>query len=93
MARKKIGTIKQSGGLSSLIGETKEDTKDQTSQEHKTEKPLTKTFHISKEDFDFINEYAGYRTFKDKKKYTQKDVIHEALKLLKQKVSSKLEGI
>lgn len=90
MAKKEIGKMQNKhlgGGLSSLINPDKGNeqiAKEQNKQDEEN-KILVKTFNISEQDFEYIKKYALYRSFILGEKFTQKDVLNEAIALLMDK--------
>lgn len=79
------------GGLRNLIPEA-ETQKEEISETKNEEKPQEadkpwkiRTFMVYDEDYEFINQYVLYMGFTKKKKYTQKEALSDAIRLLKEK--------
>lgn len=69
-------------GLNSLLRTHEEEPEKEKVEDKES---LIKTFKISRSDFDYINKYILYMGYKKKVKYTQQQVIHDAIALLKEK--------
>lgn len=86
MAKKEIGKMqnKHLGGLSSLINpdQGNEQMAKERNKQNEENKILVKTFNISEQDYEYIKKYALYRSFILGEKFTQKDVLNEAISLL-----------
>ncbi len=69
------------GGLKNLINPVQPEVQVETE-----EKDISiKTFMVYNDDMEYIEKYLLYMGYKTKKKYTQKQAIHDAIALLKEK--------
>lgn len=80
---------KSGGGLSNLIVPTQANEPQPKERQPEKREPenevLVKTFNILSKDYEDLKRYAHYRSFKDNEKFTHKDVLNEAMELLRKK--------